>query len=867
MALWSPQQEFKRVPVKLKLALILIVFAIGPSLIVGCISYIFARNLAQRYELNVEALTADLNEMLDTLYPRVARDIELLSHKSEFADIANTSSGAEIAAISEILAETQEIQNLYRVMIAMNRSRQVVASHRRSDPWIGQAMPDLPEIQNAMKGQLTQSEVKRFELFGKEYHGFWTHMPVYSSWDHNQPVGLVSAFYDIGLLKSMFDDFKIDGKSQDRSRYIQIFDGKNEQPIITPAFTSTSEVTIPWTFPTLITEPSKVVKISQYQDSWSTKIVGVSLHKPSGLYLATFVDEAIVYRNISTLKKFVILSMFTILFLVVACILPISRIFTTPLFQLLKGVEVIGKGDFDSKVTLESNDEFGILGHAFNTMTGKLKASQAIIEQKNNELLAINQNLEQKVLERTHTIQTILNNVKSGFLIVDHRLEIMEGFTRSCNNLFGQDLHPGMLILDALQLKGKSRELVKIALRQIFVDDLPAEVSLSQVPSRFAVNGRILALEGSELRDTNGMYGVLYTVIDATQLQKAELERKTNQTLIKIIQNRDAFRKFLTETKSLLAQGTRSLEKEPSDLKVREVLHTLKGNAASFGLFEIAQYIHEVEEKAAITMQHLSSIKSGIEEFLVKHQDLLELSYHDEEKESYSVSKNELEFLNAELRKAHDLSDVLPTFESWLISIRQKSARLLLGPLPDYAEVLASRLGKKVKMVIEGGQTPMLPEVMMPVLQCLTHLVRNSIDHGIEFPWDRGTKDETGLILFRFSSNDSSWKILISDDGRGIDHEMLAAKAVERNIISPEKAHTLTYEERCNLIFHGGLSTSEAITEVSGRGIGMAAVEEAVKEAGGQIQLQSAFGKGTSFEITVPKPLFLIPPSHKYHAA
>ncbi|WP_141735714.1 ATP-binding protein [Oligoflexus tunisiensis] len=843
-----------RLSVKIKLAVILISFALIPSLIVGVVSYFFARNLSQRYELNVEVLAADLSKQLTETFALVSRNLQLLSEKTEFYDAAGASPGTEVIAIAEILKETVSTQNLYRYLIVTDINGNIVATQEPGSSWVGKSLEVSAELTKARQGQLMQSAPGSFTLFDQAIVGFWTHAPIYSAWDKATPVGIVSGFSEISQLAEVALSMKIDGKPQDQSRYVQVFDAAKGSALITPTFMSPADLNQGTTLQARLGPEQASTRLTNWKDSWNPKIVGLQRNAETGILVAVFVDEAIVYRNISTLKNFIILFMCGIVVVAGIFVLPISRIFTTPLFRLLEGVKIIGAGDLNHKVKLSSHDEFGVLGQAFDSMTDQLKNSQAIIEQKNLELTSINQNLEKMVEERTRTIQTILTNVKSGFLIVDARLQIMEGFTRSCLDLFGPQLKAGMKLSAALGLKGKKQDHVDVALDQVFSDVFPSEVSLSQIPERFRLGDKVLALQGSVLRSGDEVSGILYTVVDATKLEKAEIESQTNWALVKIIQNKDAFRSFLAEMKVLLKQGYTAADDGDQD-RMRSALHTIKGNAASFGLREAAEITHQIEEKVAIQKADISLIETTLRDFLSTHQSTLELSFDDDDSgEILAIHKNELDKLGSQLQKARNLMEAVEAFDTWLSGVKQKTARALLGPLQDYTEALAARLGKNIHLVIEGGQTTMQAEIMMPILQSLTHLIRNSIDHGIEAPWERQGKPETGMIRLHFEADDQAWRIEITDDGRGINGDAVLRKAVERGLISASQAGQMSHDDRCQLIFLGGLSTAEAVTDVSGRGVGMAAVAEAIHEAKGTIHVSSSLGQGTKFEIHIPKP-------------
>jgi chemotaxis protein histidine kinase CheA len=154
----------------------------------------------------------------------------------------------------------------------------------------------------------------------------------------------------------------------------------------------------------------------------------------------------------------------------------------------------------------------------------------------------------------------------------------------------------------------------------------------------------------------------------------------------------------------------------------------------------------------------------------------------------------------------------------------------------------AQMLGKKVEFEISAADFEISNKRLKLLSDILLHLVRNAVDHAIS---------AEGKIRIEFSEQEDELLLRVIDDGRGIDAEKVREKAIAKNLISADE--NLTQEETLKLIFAHGFSTSEKVTEISGRGVGLDVVEDAVKKAGGAICVESETGKGTVFEIRLPK--------------
>lgn len=192
---------------------------------------------------------------------------------------------------------------------------------------------------------------------------------------------------------------------------------------------------------------------------------------------------------------------------------------------------------------------------------------------------------------------------------------------------------------------------------------------------------------------------------------------------------------------------------------------------------------------------------------------------------------------------------------------RMQRVDRLFAAIPRMVRDLSQELGKKVELVLEGGDVEMDREMIEMVVDPLTHIVRNALDHGIELPTERiaAGKRETGRIRIAARQSGNQIVIEIVDDGKGIDTGALVAKAMRLGVIRENDASTMNEAERINLIFHAGLSTAKQVSAISGRGVGMDVVRNNVERIGGIVTLESGLGKGTIIQLRVPMTLTIIP--------
>ena len=196
-----------------------------------------------------------------------------------------------------------------------------------------------------------------------------------------------------------------------------------------------------------------------------------------------------------------------------------------------------------------------------------------------------------------------------------------------------------------------------------------------------------------------------------------------------------------------------------------------------------------------------------------------------------------------------------------VMKARMQPVSNIFSKMPRLVRDLSQSLGRRVRLQVEGQDTELDKSLLEAIKDPLTHAVRNSLDHGIETPDVRSAagKDPEGTLKLKASQEGSYVVIEVTDDGAGIDIEKVRRKSIERGLITAERAAQLGERELLQLVFLPGFSTAAAVTNVSGRGVGMDVVRTNVEKIGGKVEIDSRTGKGTTLRLRIPLTLAIIP--------
>ena len=243
----------------------------------------------------------------------------------------------------------------------------------------------------------------------------------------------------------------------------------------------------------------------------------------------------------------------------------------------------------------------------------------------------------------------------------------------------------------------------------------------------------------------------------------------------------------------------------------------------------------------------LDKLMNLVGELVLARNQLLQFSNATQDAGFHAVSQR-MNLIASELQEEVMKTRMQPIGNIW-------------NKFPRTVRDLALGCGKEVRLDMEGQHTELDRTIIEAIKDPLTHLVRNSIDHGIELPTVRrqNGKESCGCLRLRAFHEGGQVNIEVMDDGAGLNPDRIRHKAIERGLITPQQAGRMLERDMFNLIFLPGFSTAEKVTNVSGRGVGMDVVKTNVEKIGGTVEVHSAAGKGTTVRVKIPLTLAIVP--------
>lgn len=260
-----------------------------------------------------------------------------------------------------------------------------------------------------------------------------------------------------------------------------------------------------------------------------------------------------------------------------------------------------------------------------------------------------------------------------------------------------------------------------------------------------------------------------------------------------------------------------------------------------------AKKAQQAEATVRVDTSTLDTIMNMVGELVLVRNRLLSLGLNSNNEEMSKAVSN-LDVVTADLQGA-------------VMKTRMQPIKKVFGRFPRVVRDLARTLKKDIVLELRGEETDLDKNLVEALADPLIHLVRNSVDHGIEMPDDRvaAGKPRTGKVILSASQEGDHIELGIVDDGGGMEPNKLRAIAVKRGIMDEDAASRLTNKECFNLIFMPGFSSKEKISDISGRGVGMDVVKTAINTLNGSIDIDSELGKGTKITIKVPLTLAILP--------
>ena len=455
-----------------------------------------------------------------------------------------------------------------------------------------------------------------------------------------------------------------------------------------------------------------------------------------------------------------------------------------------------------------------------------------MFEEFKSELIEIIKNENYAVLdEKISAITQVLNpDTKEGFILL--RLEaILTNFDISSNEY---------------------KEILNIA-----IDKLGIEISNTKPQSELKPQVDSELKEAKELNEKEKeiIKDILNAQLKVLKLAKDEVVIDRTIPIIKNIADEMGENVELTEDKNSLVEVIKTLLakisgediKEEKEVKETKESKENKKPKTSLQKPERKTEKHVTPKTIKIDQNQIDELMDVVGELLVVKNAL---PYIAESMNVKNIDESKRE-LNS---KYEEISRIIEQLQDRVMQMRLLPLEYIFGRYPKLVRDISKKLNKKIKYIEVGGETKLDKMVIEKLADPLVHIIRNSLDHGLETPEERkqAGKSEEGTLEIKATSQGDKVFITIKDDGRGIDLNKVINKALEKGLISPDAIDKMSREEKLQLIFLPGLSTKDEITELSGRGVGTDAVKRTIEELGGKIYMKSQEGHGTEIKLELP---------------
>jgi two-component system chemotaxis sensor kinase CheA len=483
----------------------------------------------------------------------------------------------------------------------------------------------------------------------------------------------------------------------------------------------------------------------------------------------------------------------------------------------------------------------------------ELRSTNRHLSDLKQELLELNEGLEQTVAERTRelqlrerSLQLVLDATGNGLVSVSTDGELLAVRSRAMGEWFGHDTDAR--IWELLFPNDARRALAfELGWAQLVSDDLPFELTLDQMPKQIAHGERLLELDFKPVREDGLLASVLVTIEDVTARRAAEraerAAREAQSILANVLKDPAGFRRAMADLAELALASSRG--RDP--VEVRRALHTLKGNAGLCGFSALAERCHAIENSLAATDSALLSKvdADGLETVLKEAVARVDHLVGPQALDRIEVTLDDLAGLVRLLEDRRDHGEALAWIDRW----RQEPTRRPLGTLAAQARRVAERLRKEIEVVVVDGNVRVDADAFSPIWTNLGHAIRNAIDHGIEHAAVRAERGKPahGTVVLRTEELSGEAVLLeVSDDGGGVDFDAVSAAAERRGL------PTATRQDLIDALFADGLTTRAGVSELSGRGVGLAALRAATLKLGGSVSVETAPGVGTTLRLRFP---------------
>jgi len=518
------------------------------------------------------------------------------------------------------------------------------------------------------------------------------------------------------------------------------------------------------------------------------------------------------------------------------------------------------KKDFVEKINLHSNDELGQMAQSLNR-------NIAVSAKLHEEINELNTNLEKLVEEKTKKVTALLDNADQGFLSFGEDLIVDEEYSKECFSIFKKEIS-GENIANLLFDGGTKKEFFGQTLMSLLKEDNQQKINtiISLLQKEFVINNKAIQVKYKIINRDRFM--LILTNITERKILERKINREKNilKMIVAVVSDSDEFFELIDDFEEFTDSNSMLIKKDKTPLhnttELYRIIHTFKGLFSQKEMVSLVSKLHSLETQMSEALADQNNTNEELQEILDK-SDFSAWLDHDimiiknilgdelfNERGKITVKEETLSRIEEKIIDIASRSSELDRYESVvndLKNLKNKTIYSMFLGFPKLIDQLSQRLEKSVyPLEIIVDKDLRVNDTVKPFIKSLIHVFRNSMDHGIESMDDRFSidKDEIGTISCSVTKNNNTLQIVIADDGAGIDIEAVKQQAIKHKIDTT----AMSDDEVCYLIFSDTISTSDSITDLSGRGVGMAAVKNELDKLNGQIKINTQKNIGTSFE-------------------
>jgi signal transduction histidine kinase/HAMP domain-containing protein len=570
----------------------------------------------------------------------------------------------------------------------------------------------------------------------------------------------------------------------------------------------------------------------------------------------------------------------------------VARKITNPIASLVNSTKVIAEGNYNIEVKSDSSDEIGNLSNHFESMRSTIKR--------------YTDHLQEIIDEKMQQVNDILNNIDQGLFTINLDGTVNKEYSSRANEILKVTDIASSNINELLRLDVKQNtdfnswlDLVKKKYSSQRWNKLTklAPVQELELLEQDSDDQQFVSISYQKIYDKQGeLSKIMVLAMDETEKRMKDLqmasERAMHENEVKSILgiantpaeeiaefNEDTssrMRELNTTVQTLLSGVVLQRELHPDgpeytiakdqiDSIFRDI-HTIKGNAGSYGFELLSAYAHKAEDVLEELRDPIKTRRAESLRNMAGYLGKMDLAIEDIHKKIQLVFGKEEEITvrvpEHRISKIQDICTLVhnqkPEKETALLvdecmMLTWKPLKTLTRKYLKIIQKTTRKLNKNIDFFVSDEMELYAPDELVDIDEALIHLTRNAVDHGIEDPEVREELNKgIGRIKLEYRKTENARTLIISDDGRGVDTDALIEKSIQKGLISAESVPTMNEKDKLMLMCGGGISTAEKITDISGRGIGMNIVIEKIKAMGGTIEIESKFGKGTTFTLVLP---------------